>query len=279
MGKKVIMAIAVVLVVLFAFSVMKDVFVKVAIEKGAEIVTGLKLNMRSLSIGIVRSRVDIKDLKIFNPLGYKDRVMLDMPGIYVDYDLPGVFKGKIHLYEAKIDLKQFVVVKNEDGQLNLNSLKTVQEGKEPKEVKAKEKGKAPEIRIDSLELKVGKVIYKDYSKGGEPSVQEFNINLDEKYTNIDNPNALVSLIVFKALANTTIAKLANFDMKLLKGNIGDTLASAQQMTAGLTGKAQEAFAGATQGTGKTLSDTTATLQKTTQGLTEAIGNPFGEKKK
>ncbi|MFH1790840.1 MAG: hypothetical protein ABH885_02515, partial [Candidatus Omnitrophota bacterium] len=54
--------------------------------------------------------------------------------------------------------------------------------------------------IDRLRLKIGKVSYKDYSaRQGTPRVMEYNINLDEEYTNITNPYTLVSLIVVKAL--------------------------------------------------------------------------------
>ena len=133
--------------------------------------------------------------------------------------------------------------------------------------------KAPEIQIDSLTLKVGKVVYKDYSKGGEPSVQEFNINLDERYQNIDDPNKLVSLIIVKALANTTIAKLTNFDLKGLEGTIGDTLASAQKVV----GVAQETLMKTTGEAGKVVEGTTETLKKTAESLKEGLGL-FGTKK-
>jgi hypothetical protein len=76
-----------------------------------------------------------------------------------------------------------------------------------------------------IELKIGKVVYKDYSRGTEPFVQEFNVNLNERYSNITDPYKLVSLIVVKALWNTTIASLANFNLDGLKGTISDTLSS------------------------------------------------------
>jgi len=109
-----------------------------------------------------------------------------MPEIYVDYDLPAIFKGKVHLEEMRLNMNEFVVVKNEKGELNLDALKVVQaqkEGKKP-EAKAKEGGKIPEIQIDTLKLKVGKVVYKDYSGGGNPTVREFKVNLDEELANL-----------------------------------------------------------------------------------------------
>ena len=89
-----------------------------------------------------------------------------MPEIYVDYDLPAIVKGKVHLTEVRINLKEFMVVKNEKGELNLDSLNVVQEQqprkKRAKEPEPKEEGKEPDLQIDVLELKIGKVIYKAF---------------------------------------------------------------------------------------------------------------------
>jgi len=162
------------LVVMLVLGVGKDVIAKIAIEKGANIVTGLSLNIGNLKIGLLKTLVAIKDLKLYNPRGFEDRVMLDMPEIYVDYDFPEIIKGKIHLYEMRINLQEFVVVKNTKGELNLDALKPVQKEQEAKtstSVVKQDSGKTPAILIENLELKIGKVIYKDYSKGGKPEVQ------------------------------------------------------------------------------------------------------------
>ena len=273
--KKLVSILIVVLVVLFVLSFAKDMIIKTSVEKGVEVVTGLPLKMKSLTVGIIKTLVGIKDLKVYNPAGYKDKVMLDMPEIYVDYNLPDIIKGKVHLNDVRLDLKEFVVVKNEKGELNLNAIKTVQTQKEgAKPAEAKEKGKAPEIQIDNLQLKIGKVIYKDYSKGGAPSVQEFDINLNERYQNIDDPNKLVSLIVVKALMNTSIAKLTNFDLKGMQGTIGDTLANAQKVV----GQAQEVLTQTTQQAQEAVKGTTEVLKQTTEELKESLKLPFGSKK-
>ena len=224
------------LVAIFVLSVVKDVIVKIAVEGGVEHVTGLKLRIKGFHAGLISSVVSIKDLKLYNPRSFEDRLMLTMPKIYVKYDLPAILSGDIHLRKVYISLTEFVVVKNKNGELNLNSLKTVSAQKEGKRTEAGG-GPAPKFRIDNLHLKIGKAIYKDYSKGGEPVIREFNINIDETYTDITNPYALVSLIVVKALANTTIASLANFDINDLKGTISDTLSRATEVT----GRAKEAM--------------------------------------
>jgi len=255
--------IVIVLIAAVVLAVGKNTIAKVAVEKSVEMVTGLKLSMQSLNIGIIKTLVGIKELKLYNPDGYKDRVMLDMPEIYVDYDLAAAFRGKVHLKEMRMNLKEFTVVRNEKGELNLDSLKVVREEKAPEKAAPKEKGKMPEIQIDKLELKIGKVVYKDYSKGGAPSVQEFNLNLDETYQNIDNPAQLVSLIVVKALMNTTISQLANFDLKGLQDQLGGQISKITETVA----QAQESVKAAAE-----------SVQEATKSLQEAVKLPFGSEK-
>lgn len=217
----------VVIAVLLAVSIVKDVAIKTAIEKGAEMVTGLRLTISGFNAGIIRSVVSIKGLKLHNPKGFIDPVMVDMPEIYVKYNLLAILGGTVHLKEARINLAEFLVVKNSDGRLNLDSLKSITAQKQGKSAQDKS-GKPVKIKIDVLKLKIGKAVYKDYSAGGAPSIKEFNVNIDDTYTNIDNPNTLVSLIVVKALAGTAIANLANFDVGSLSKSVTGSLASAQK---------------------------------------------------
>ena len=258
--KKLLIILVAVVVVIFIALLAKDIIIKTSIEKGVELVTGLKLNMGSLKVGIFNPIVDIKNLKLLNPANFPDRTMVDIPEIYVKYDLPAIIGGKIHLPEVRLALKEFVVVKNSKGELNLDAFRTIQAQKEGKSPSEKAAGKAPEIKIDALKLSIGKVIYKDYSRGAEPFVKEFNVNLNESYTNVDNPYTLVNLIIVKALMNTSISSLTNFDLKGLQGTVGGVLSGAQKTASTAVDKAQEA------------------VKKTTETIKDIFKNPFGSGK-
>jgi hypothetical protein len=265
--KKLVVVLVVLVVIVAGLSFGKNMIAKIAVERGVEMITGLQLRMAGFNVGILKTLVNIDGLKLYNPKEFQDRVMIDMPNIYVDYNLPEALKGKVHLYDMKLNLKEFVVVKNKDGKLNLDSLKVVQAQKEGKKPQEKDKGKAPDMQIDNLELKIGKVIYKDYSTGGAPSVREFNVNINEKYTNIKDPYSLMSLIVVKALMNTAIASLTNFDLGGLSNTVKGTLSNATKL-------ATDAAAKAT----KVVGETTKTVTDTAGKLTETFSFPFGEKK-
>ncbi len=285
MKKLVTIAVSIVVVIaVLAFA--KDMVIKMSVEKGVELVTGLKLSMGTLRVGIIKTLVDIRNLRLFNPANFKDRVMLDMPEIYVAYDLPALMKGKVHLSEARIALKEFVVVKNEKGELNLDSLKVVQAQKQGKRPAAKEAGKIPKIQIDSLRLKIKRVVYKDYTAGKEPRVTEYKINIDEQYKNITDPYSLVSLIVVKALMNTAIANLTDFDLQGLQGTVSDTLAGAQKAAMQAVSTAAEAMkqtGGVAQQGMQTATEAARKTGEAVQGaasaLTDVFKNPFGSDKK
>ncbi len=223
--KKTALIVAAVVVALF---LVKDFAAGFIFTSGIKAFTDLPASVKGMKVGVFKSAVDIDNLKVYNPKNsFKDRVMLDMPDFYIDYDLWSMFSGKKHIKKMRLDLKEFYVIKNEGGELNINSLKAIQSGSGRQGAKQPAKQDV-KFTIDELDLKIGKVIYKDYTKGPSPVVKEFNVGVEERYTNIDNPYMFASLVVFKALANTGVASMANFDMSGLKTVSSGAISSAQE---------------------------------------------------
>ena len=231
---------AIVLVILIALFFGKNVVIKTSVTAGVRTMTGLKLSIRSMDFGIFKTLIGINELQLYNPSGFVDELMFDVPEIYVDYDLGAFMKGRTHLEEVRLHLKEFIVVKNEAGELNLDSLKVVKE--EEKEVideGKKEKTKTRELQIDVLELRIDKVVYKDYSKGTPPKVKEYNVNIDDRFENITDPKTFGRLIIVKALKNTTIASLTNFDLGKLQRGISGTVRKTAEKALETPGRAIE----------------------------------------
>jgi hypothetical protein len=222
--KRTLFIILILVITIFLF---KNMIVKTVVSAWVRKITGLTLEMKSLSLGIFTSLIDIKDLKLYNSAQYPEKKMLDMPEIHVIYDLGSLSKGKMHLKELRLNLKEFVVVKNQKGAVNLNSLKALQ---------LKKGGQMPEIRIDTLELNIGKVVYKDFSQGGAPLVKEFNLNINESFKDLTNPYTLVSIIVAKALMNTTVSELAKFDLGPFEAELKNTINKAARLIQESAGK-------------------------------------------
>ena len=278
MGRKIITIPAIVLVVIIALFFGKNMIIKTSVTTGVKAMTGLKLSIRSMNVGVFKSLIGINELQLYNPSGFKDKLMMDLPEIYVDYNLGAIMGGKAHLEEVRLNLKEFIVVKNEAGELNLDSLRVVKEtegevGK--KDDGKKEKTEMPDIQIDLLALRIDRVIYKDYSKGTPPKVKEFNVNIHEQYENITDPQSFVRLIIVKALKNTTIARLANFDIVKLQKGLTETVRKTAEKALGAPVKAIEV--------GKELIE-----EKAAETAKETVGKaadtlkkllPFGKKEK
>lgn len=227
-----------ILVVLLAVSLVlfKNQIAKAAVEMGSKIVLGLDLKMQGLDVGFPDTFIKVDGLKVYNPKGFKDPILMDMTEFYVDYDLPSIMKGKIYLPELRIFLKEFGVVRNENGALNINSIKAVQKQQQSTAAQQAPAGTAKpsepvsplNLQIDRFQLYIGKVTFKDYSTG-RAIVQEFPLNLNEQYTDITNPNKLVSLIVAKVMMNTPLAMLTGFNVKALTGGMNDILSSSTKL--------------------------------------------------
>ncbi len=274
--RKLFIIVSIIFVLLVAVFFGKNLIVKTSVKAGVKAMTGLKLNIKSMNVGILNSLIGINGLQLFNPPGFVDELMVDLPEIYVDYDLGAFIKGKIHLEEVRLNLKEFSVIKNEKGELNLDSLRIVEEKKDEKvegeEKKEKEKTKMPELQIDVLELKIGKVVYKDYSKGTPPKSKEFNVNIDERYENITNPRAFISLIIVKALKNTTIARLTNFNLGALQENVTGKL---KETTQKVMETADKVIGTGKDDVGKKVKEAAKeTIEKTTDTLKKFL--PFGD---
>ncbi len=274
--RKSFIIISIIFALLVAVFFGKNLIVKTSVKAGVKAMTGLKLNIKSMNVGILNSLIGIDGLQLFNPPGFVDELMVDLPEVYVDYDLGAFIKRKVHLEEVRLNLKEFSVIKNEKGELNLDSLRVVEEEKEEKiegeEEKEKEKTKMPELQIDVLELKIGKVIYKDYSKGTPPKSKEFNVNIDERYENITDPRAFISLIIVKALKNTTIARLTNFNLGALQENVAGKLKETTQKVMETADKVIET--GKDDVEKKVKEAAKETIEKTTDTLKKIL--PFGD---
>lgn len=243
---KTLLRIIIIVVVIAVLALLaKNIIAKVAIEQGARAVTGLELKMDKFNLSLTKNLVGMKELRLYNPKGYPDKVMVDMPTILVDYKIAPLFQGKVHLEDMVFHLNELTVVKNKDGELNLDALKpvkkeeTAEKKEKPKKEEKKEPGKAPQFQIDKMVLRVGTVYFKDYSKGEEPKVKTFNIDLDETFYDIQDPTVLVNLILFKALTGTTIGRLADFDMKGLQNSVSDQMAASKEKAAELAKQSKE----------------------------------------
>ena len=235
--------------------VLKNIVAKTVLIGGIKAVAGVDASIEHMDVGLLRTSIGIRGLRLANPSGFPDNIMVDLPELSVHYQLLPLLQGRVHLEEVRLHLREVVVEKNAQGQLNLTTIPAVQQA-QTQPARQAPPAKKTSLQIDVLQLQIGKVIYKDYTAGPQPRVQEFLVNINERYEHITNPQALASLIVIKALAKTSIAQLAHFDVGALRGQAEDALRGATSLATHALGSAaglgQEAGKEAARTADKTL---------------------------
>ena len=107
----------------------KDYAIKVATTTAITEVTGAPASIRRLSLGIVKQSLDIQDFKIYNPQGFGEGVLADISLIHVDANLFALLKKNLRFEEIVLDIKEILIVKDKEGNLNVDALKVAdQEG-------------------------------------------------------------------------------------------------------------------------------------------------------
>lgn len=201
-----IKVVAAVIVVVFILGIVKDQIVRSTVMVGASAVLGAPVKVDQFSVGVLRHSVRIKGFKIYNPEGFPADILLDMAEVSVDYNLGALLQGKLHLPLAVIDLQEMVIVKNKDGKLNVDALKVAQKQETPAEdEKASKPTQEMPMQIDMLTLNIGKVVFKDYSKGDQPVIEVFDVNLKDKtFKDIKSAQQFALLIMVEAMKPTAI---------------------------------------------------------------------------
>ena len=207
---RIVKKILIVVVVLFALGIAKDFALKIAIESAASFVVGAPARIGHFSLSLLTSRVQIKNFRLYNPPGFPQEAMVDIPLIKVAYDLPALFKGKLHLPEMNINLSKLVLIRDKEGELNVDALKVAQAPakteEKPKEKPQEKKSSKPmAMQLDVVTMTLGRVVVKDYSKGGKVSILAYDIGVKNKeFKDITSPEQLATLVLTRAMGPTAL---------------------------------------------------------------------------
>ncbi len=236
----------------------RDIIIQGAAAGVVRASTGLALNIGAFHSSLLKSTIQIKELKLFNPPGYSDKIMFHLPEVFVAFDPASLASGKPHLKEVRLHVAVLEVERNKDGKLNLSELKPTGS---KKTVVGNKTAHPLGVHIDVLKLQIDKVIYKDYSSA-IPMVREFNLNINKTYTNINDVRALAPIIVGDVLRNSALSSLIHFD-------VGDLLQNFQSSGVSI------ADLGLNQISGLTNSGLGQTAQSVVTSVTDQIGSLFG----
>jgi hypothetical protein len=213
MKKNLIIA-AIVVVAIFALSMARDQVIKSVVTVAATQVTGAPVHIDGFSLSVLRQAVRISGFRIYNPKGFSRGILIDLPKINVAYDLGSILKGKLHLKNAEIDLKEMGIEKNKEGKLNVDSLKVA----EQKEKSPEKPSQQMPMQIDMLKLGIGKVVLKDYSSGKEePVIEVYDLNIHKSYKDITSAQQLTALILAEPMKAAGIKGAQIYGVAMVAG--------------------------------------------------------------
>ena len=219
--KKAVKMVVIGLVALVVLSVVKNSIFQSILTSALSGAAHVPVRVGSVDLSFLSASIRLKNLQVHNPSGFHEPLMIDIPQVFIDFEPGELFQGRAHFKEVRLELKEMTVIRDKDGHMNVDAVKPTEQQKSEAREKAKtpagKTGTPPKLLIDKMDLSIGRVIYKDYSAGQEPKIQTFDINIQHRvYNNIDNPAAVVSLIMFEALTRTTLSSLASLDVSAFK---------------------------------------------------------------
>lgn len=212
MKKKASVILIIIFVSLLLLGIFKDLLIKASVEGFGSQMLGAPVRLGGFSLGLLNQSIRISNLKIHNPGSFPRGVMVDLPKILLGYDIAALIKGKLHLRDARIHLKEIQLIRNKESGLNVDALKVSAKTQEPKKTR-----KELYLQIDNLSLNIGRIVYKDYSSGPEPSVQVYEINLEKNYKNITSAQQLVLLILAEPMKQAGIRGASIYGAAALTG--------------------------------------------------------------
>ena len=202
----IILGIIISFIVCIAF--IKDQIIKSVVTAVASNITGTPVHMDNFSVNIFSSTIHISGFKMYNPPGFPEGLLVSCPKINVIYDRASLFNQKPHFLFIEVELNEMVLTKNKEGKLSVDSLKIVHPSKSSPPVP---------MKIDLLNLKIGKIIYKDYTSGTEPSVRVFDINRHQSYKSVPTAQQLALLVLSEPMKAAAIKNAQIYGVAMLTG--------------------------------------------------------------
>ncbi|MBI4432520.1 MAG: hypothetical protein HY592_03455 [Candidatus Omnitrophica bacterium] len=195
--KRLGIALLVVIVLLF----LRDALLEAAAERVSSQILGTPVKIGRLSLSLMRHQLEVRDFQVVHPQGFPKGILLSIPRVKADYDAGALWRKKLVLNSLEVEMKKVVIVKNADGRLNVDALKVARQ----KPDQEKKPAQKTEFRANVLKLKIGKIIYKDYSLGPKPVIEMIDLDMKEAtYNGIASAGELFALVLTESLKHTAI---------------------------------------------------------------------------
>lgn len=114
---------------------------------------GAPVEIDRARIDLFKAEVEFKDILIHQPEAFNSReILADIPQIFVDFDWPAIWEGRLHLQAVELNVNELNLIRNPDGRLNLLSFKVFQQAGKKGGEKPRREDKTPQVKLDRVIL-------------------------------------------------------------------------------------------------------------------------------
>jgi hypothetical protein len=178
-----------------------------SVELVVRSLSGAPVSVGDVSLDIRNRTLYIDKFRMYNPKGFPEGILMDIPEMSVEYDRASFWKARLHIQKIDAYLQELVVIKNPDGKLNVDALKFVEQQHDRED-----------IPVDVFELSINRVVYKDYTAGSVPSVKVFDLDIKDKtYRDLPGVETVIIVMLQEAMTNTAIKGAAIYGVITVAG--------------------------------------------------------------
>lgn len=149
--------------------------------------TGLPVSLGNVHFSVTGPRFSIKDLQFSNPRGFPSAPLAQVSEVKARYSPLSAVLGRPHFKRLQVTFREFRLMRNESGSLNLPSVAG---------------GAVGRADIDELELTLVPLTYTDLSSG-QPTQKTYDMDLIKSvYRNVKGVAGIVEILNWEILKRT-----------------------------------------------------------------------------
>ncbi len=192
---------------------------------------GVPAKIESARFDLANTQVKFEGIELRNPAGFPDGILVNIPEIFIDFEISSLWEGRLHLQTVEIDCRDIRVVRDVDGRINWLSLKVLKSAPPKSEARPRKTVQKPvRFYIDRLVLSLGFATYVDVA-GPNQVQRSFNLHIDHAvYRNVDSYPGIIKIITWEIMKQMGVGKLTEAFKRLEgeynpKGWFAQTVAS------------------------------------------------------
>jgi hypothetical protein len=182
--------------------------------------------VESLSGNPLAGTINVLDLELTNPEEFEKKDFIKLKEFDLKVKPLSLMGERIEVPRLIIDVDQITIVTNRRGESNIKVFHKRMQGEGSEADTSEEESEPIDFIVNSLKLRIRKIVTADYSKGTEPVIREYDVNIDREFTDVSDPKVIVTPL----LADIAAAGLSRYGGDLfgilpesLTGPLGDAL--------------------------------------------------------